>query len=420
MLLALFVTVVINYLDRTNIAIAAIDLTRSLGLSSVQMGLVFSAFAWSYSLCQIPGGILADRIAPRILYPVLLGLWSLVTMLQGLAGSVLLLLVCRVLIGAFEAPSYPINNRVVTSWFSTRERAGAIGFYTSGQFLGLAVLAPVLVAFQAHFGWRCLFYACGLLGLAWAGVWFAIYRDPQADTRVSRTELEALRASGAAVDWGGSRRKALLPSLKEIWSAFANRRMRGVYLGQFCIGTVSIFFLTWFPTYLVQARGIAFDKVGFMAGVPFLCALAGVLLSGAISDWLVRRGVGAGIARKGPVITGILLSCLILGALWAKSNDVALVLMSIAFFGNGMASITWIFVSLLAPRDQLGLVGGVFNLVGGLSAAVTPTVIGVLVRAQDFSGALIYVTAVTLIGLAAYTFWVGPLDERTESAKELD
>ena len=412
--ITLFVTVVINYLDRTNISVAAIELSRDLGLTRVETGLVFSAFAWSYSLCQIPGGIVADRVRPRTLYPALLVLWSVATLFQGLAGTFLVLIVCRVLIGVFEAPSYPINNRIVTSWFGKSERAGVIGFYTSGQYLGLAVLAPALFAFQAAFGWRALFFACGAIGIFWAWIFRTTYRDPDEGPATTEENREVLRNSGAIVEWqarDGAKPRGV-PTRSEWAEVLQSRELWGIYLGQFCIGTVAIFFLTWFPTYLVESRGMSIDRVGFAAASPFLGALLGVLLSGFLSDWLVRRGVAPGLARKGPVLFGVALSASMLGAIGARSDAVVIAFMTLAFFGNGMASITWVFVSLLAPPGRAGLTGGVFNFVGGLSAAITPLVIGFLVDGRDFTSALVYVSCVGLVGIGLYILLVGRLDQR--------
>ena len=138
----LFVSVVINYLDRANLSIAAPLLGKDLAIDSVKMGLVFSAFGWSYVFCQVPGGWLVDRVHPRTLYAILIALWSVATALLGFSAGLAMLFALRLAIGALEAPSFPINNRVVTTWFPERERATAIGFYTSGQFVGLAFLTP--------------------------------------------------------------------------------------------------------------------------------------------------------------------------------------------------------------------------------------------------------------------------------------
>jgi ACS family D-galactonate transporter-like MFS transporter len=139
----LFVSVVINYLDRSSISIAGPHIADDLGLSPVQMGLIFSAFAWAYSPLQIPGSFLVDRIVPRVLYPIAIALWSLFSFLQGFAGSLWQLFALRMGVGASEVPSYPMNNRIITTWLPEKERATAVGVYVSGQYVGLAFLSPV-------------------------------------------------------------------------------------------------------------------------------------------------------------------------------------------------------------------------------------------------------------------------------------
>ncbi|RAG60337.1 MFS transporter, partial [Burkholderia multivorans] len=129
---------------------------------------------------QIPGGWLVDKVSPRVLYAGALALWSAATLLLGFAGSFVGVIVLRLAVGALEAPAYPINNRVVTTWFPTRERASAIGGYTSGQFVGLAFLTPVLAWLQVHLGWHMVFVATGLAGIVWAAIWYAVYREPRA------------------------------------------------------------------------------------------------------------------------------------------------------------------------------------------------------------------------------------------------
>src|SRR5664279_430805 len=163
MLAAVFITVVINYMDRTNISVAGSLIAKELQLDSVRMGTIFSAFSWTYATFQIPGGLLADRFGARVLYSAILILWSLATIALGFAIGFVVIILIRMLIGAFEAPAYPINNRIVTSWFPENERAGAIATYTSGQFIGLAFLTPVLTIVQYYAGWRGLFILTGLV-----------------------------------------------------------------------------------------------------------------------------------------------------------------------------------------------------------------------------------------------------------------
>jgi len=406
----IFITVVINYMDRSNISVAAFAITEELDLSTVQMGLIFSAFAWTYSALQIPGGIVVDYVRPRILYPFLLVLWSLATLIQGFVGSIAALIGCRAAIGVFEAPSYPCNNKIVTSWFPEKERASAIAVYTSGQFIGLAFLTPALVLIQTYMGWRGLFIVSGIIGLIWAVVWYVLYRDPINHSKVSQEELDYIEEGGGLIHTISIEKQEQHFSWGDIKEAFTHRKLWGIYLGQFCLGSLFVFFLTWFPTYLVKYRGLDFIKSGFLASLPFLAAFVGVLLSGFTSDALVRKGYSNEFARKAPVLVGMFLSLSIIGANYTDSTSLIIFFLSLAFFGNGLASIAWVFVSLLAPKRLIGLIGGVFNFIGGLAAVITPIVIGYLVTDGNFEPALFYIGALAFLGFCSYLFLVGKVE----------
>lgn len=404
----MFVGVVINYMDRSNLSLAAPLLGRDLNLSPVQLGLIFSAFGWSYAVLQIPGGMLVDRVKPRILYAVMLFGWSVATCLQAVVNGFSALFGLRVLLGTFEAPSYPVNNRVVTTWFPERERARATAFYTSGQYVGIAFFTPLLVYIQASFGWRGMLFFSGAAGVVYSALWFIFYRDPR-DSQVSAAELEYIRQGGGLVD-AGEKTDAGTGGWSEFRHVLKNRSIWGVFVGQFCLSSILWFFLTWFPTYLVKYRGMTTIKMGFMASLPFLAAYVGILCSGFLSDFLLKRGFSVGFARKVPVIMGLVLATAIIGANYVQDQAAVILFMSLAFFGNGMASITWTFVSALAPKTMIGLTGGVFNFMGNLSAVAVPIVIGYLAKDGHFESALIFIGSLALIGALSYMFIVGKVD----------
>ncbi|WP_168231469.1 MFS transporter [Collimonas pratensis] len=410
-MLLLFVTVVINYLDRSNLSIAAPELMRELAIDPVHAGWVFSAFGWTYAAMQIPGGWLVDRVAPRVLYALALALWSLATICLGFIGSFVGLFALRLLVGALEAPAYPINNRVVTTWFPERERATAIGFYTSGQFVGLAFLTPLLAWLQQRYGWHMVFVSTGLTGVAWAAIWYLVYREPRQFKGANQAEIELIRAGGGLVDiaQASSMQKPGF-SIADLKLVLSRRKLWGIYLGQYAVNSTLWFFLTWFPTYLVKYRGMDFIKSGFLASLPFLAAFLGVLSSGVFSDWLIRKGASLGVARKVPIIGGLLISTSIIGANYTDSTAWIIVFMAIAFFGNGFASISWSLVSSLAPAKMLGLTGGVFNFIGNLAAITTPLAIGFLVSGNSFAPAITYVAVMALVGALSYILLVGKVE----------
>jgi MFS transporter, ACS family, D-galactonate transporter len=188
----------------------------------------------------------------------------------------------------------------------------------------------------------------------------------------------------------------------------------GIFIGQFAVNSTLWFFLTWFPTYLVEYRGLSFIKTGFLSSLPFLAAFVGVLSAGFLSDFLVKKGVSKDKARKAPIITGLLLSTSIIGANYVDSPGLIVMFMSIAFFGNGFASITWVFVSLLAPKRLIGMTGGVFNFIGGTASIIIPIVIGFLVKGGNFAPALTFIACVTLMGALSFIFLVGKVERVQE------
>jgi ACS family D-galactonate transporter-like MFS transporter len=414
-MLMIFICVVITYLDRSNISITAPSMRKELGLDTVQMGWVLSAFGWTYAFCQMPGGWLVDRIRPRYFYPGILVLWSLATALLGIVGSFISLFLIRLLIGALEAPSYMINNQVVTSWFPDRERAGAIGFYISGQFIGLAFLQPLLVWLVVEHGWRAVFFTTGIGGVVWGLVWLLAYRAPRESRRVNAAELELIETGGGLVDLGtaDANKQKRKFSWADLGTVFKYRKLWGVYIGQFAVTSSQWFFLTWFPTYLVEFRHLSILKSGIYVSLPFIAAFIGVQLSGFASDRILRSGRSLGTARKSPIIFGLLLSSSIVGANYVDAPELVIAFMCLAFFGNGMASIGWSLISHVAPRELIGLTGGTFNFISNLSGITTPLIIGYLAQGGNFAPGLTYIATVAVIGALAYILMIGKL-ERVE------
>jgi MFS transporter, ACS family, D-galactonate transporter len=406
----LFVTVAINYLDRSNLSVAATDLARELKLDPVRLGIVFSGFGWAYAFSQVPAGWLVDRVDLRILYALAAALWSVATLAQGLAADFAMLLGLRLLVGLFEAPAFPISSTLVTRWFPERERAGAIGFYTSGQYIGLAFLTPLLALAQRHLGWRSVFFFTGGLGLAWAIAWYLLYRDPAQSRLLGARERDHIRSGGGWVEAQPRVRRAARLHLADLAFVLTQRKLWGIYLGQFALSALPWFFLTWFPTYLVTSRHLDLVQAGFFSAWPFLAAFVGVIAGGFFSDFLAKRGASPSTARKAPIIAGMVLSASIVGANFVDDPRWVIVILTVAFFGNGFASITWVLVSLIAPRRLLGLTGGVFNFFGNLSAIFVPLLVGVIVKRSGYAPALALVAALALAGALSYVLLVGRVE----------
>jgi ACS family D-galactonate transporter-like MFS transporter len=204
----IIIATAINYLDRANLSIAAPLVKKDLHISTVEMGLIFSAFSWTYAALQIPGGWILERKGPRIVFGVALLLWSIVTGCISLARGFTSLLLLRLGLGVAETPAFPANNALVSRWFPTRERGLATGSYTAGEYVGLAIAAPLLAWMATQYGWHSVFYLTGGLGFVFAFVWLAsstsnraAARSPRrgwraAATRSSPTSSSCCAASG--------------------------------------------------------------------------------------------------------------------------------------------------------------------------------------------------------------------------------
>lgn len=398
----------INYLDRTVLGVAAPYLTKDLGLTPTEMGLVFSAFSWSYAALQIPGGIFLDKFGTRFTYFIAIACWSLFTALMGVVGSLKGLIVTRIGIGIFEAPCFPANSRVLATWFPQHERARATSVYSVGMNFGLGFLSVPLFWITQQFGWRGLFLIVGSIGIVFSFVWWALYRNPGEHAAVNQAELDYIEAGGG-LEYKG---QPVEFKWHYIGALLKHRQVIGASIGQFGGNSTLVFFLTWFPTYLVTARGMTFIKAGIMTSVPYIAAAVGVVLAGYVSDTILKRTGSANWARKLPIVSGLLLASTIILANYVpvENNGLVIVIMSIAFFGQGMTNLGWTVVSDIAPKKLIGLTGGIFNFSANLAGIITPIVIGVTYEATGtFVGPLIYIAAVALLGAFAYSVILGDI-----------
>lgn len=414
LLVAALITVgtMLNYLDRAVLGVAAPSMMSELHIDPVLMGIVFSAFSWTYAAAQIPGGAFLDRMGSRLTYFFSVGLWSVFTLLQGFASGLVSLLTLRLGLGVAEAPCFPTNSRILGSWFPQHERARATGAYSIGQYFGLAFLSPLLFWIVGEFGWRSLFIAAGVAGILFAFVWLRLYREPHESRSINAAELAYIEAGG-----GLNRQATLTPfRWRNIARLMRHRQIVGASIGQFAGNSTLVFFLTWFPTYLAVERNMEWIKVGFYAVLPFIAASAGVVIGGVVSDLIIQRTGSANLGRKLPILTGLLLASTIVLANFVNSNEAVVAILSIAFFGQGMVNLGWTLITDIAPKNLMGLTGGVFNLCANLAGIVTPLVIGFIVaRTDSFFYALAYIAVVAIIGALSYIFVVGDV-KRVEIA----
>jgi ACS family glucarate transporter-like MFS transporter len=424
----LFIVTTVNYADRASISIAGPEIRKALGLSPVEMGFVFSAFAWSYVAAQLPGGWLLDRFGSKITYFFSIFLWSLFTMLTGAVGflsgaaAVGALFVLRFAVGAAEAPSFPGNSRITSAWFPTHERGLASALFNAAQYFATVIFAPLMGWLVHAFGWQSVFVVMGGLGIALAFVWLKVIHGPKDHPSVSAGELKYIEEGGALVDLDGAKRHAQPPAVDTfacIKELLGNRMLLGVYIGQYCINTLTYFFLTWFPVYLVQERHMTILKAGFVASLPAIAGFLGGVVGGAISDRLAKAGFSLSMSRKVPIVCGMLLSMSMIACNYIDTDAVVVAVMALAFFGKGVGALGWAVVADTSPKEAGGLSGALFNTFGNIAGITTPIVIGYILQGTgSFAGALVYVGANAAVAIFSYVFIVGEI-KRVKLVKSL-
>jgi len=320
-----------------------------------------------------------------------------------------------------QAPVFPGNGRIVAAWFPTSERGRASAIFNASQYFSLVLFAPLMGWIANEFGWKECFLFAGLIGLALAVVWFRVIHSVKSHPRISLTEVELIEHGGglASLDSSGRSHANTLTWPAVRW-LLGNRMLAGIYLGQYCITTLTWFFLTWFPVYLAETRHVSIVKVGFLAAFPALCGFAGGILGGAVSDRLLRAGYSLTVARKAPIVAGMLLAVTMVACNAVHTSLGVTLLMSLAFFGKGFGALGWTVISDTSPRSLIGVNGGLFNLIGNLAGVTTPIVIGLIVKhTGSFEYALIFVAATALLAIVAYLPIVGEI-KRLEAPATLN
>lgn len=413
----------VAYADRAILSIAGPGIAKEFSLNHIQLGYVLSAFSWAYVIGQIPGGLLLDRLGTKAVYGATLVMWSVATILVGFVGKFTsdvsialgLLFALRFALGFIEAPSFPANSRVTVMWFPKEERGLATSLFASASYFAVAIFSPLAGWLTAKYGWPAPFFALGLIGIASAGVWLRVMHEPRKHPRVSQAELDHMLAGGAMIDIDSTQERTSRPAMsgKALRVLLSNRMLWCSYIGQYCVIALSYFFITWFPIYLVQARGMNIMEAGLATMVPAIAGFLGGIVGGVISDLLIRRGWSVSWARKTPYIVGMAVGCCLIFSAFTESNTVIVLLMTVAFFGKGAAAGagTWAVVCDTAPREAVGLAGAIFNCVGNIGGIVTPIVFGYIVQATGgYTAGLYFVAAHCLVAAVIYLLFMGKIE----------
>lgn len=411
---ATFVMIItaIAYVDRVNLSVAAPVLTKEFGTNAAVMGVLLSSFTWTYTLLNLPAGMLVDRVRIRILYSLALLVWAVSSVLTALVNSVGAMFGPRLLLGVGEAPFAPAAIRTLADWLPRAERGTGSSMFISGVALGSAVGPPGLAALVASYGWRSAFVATGVLSLLAAVLWFAWYRHPIDDTRLSAQERALILADQEEPAQPGRAPWSTIVRHRDVWAITG---------GYFCLLYILYTFITWLPSYLVHDRGLSVLGSGFATSIPWAVAFVAGLLGGRISDAALRRGVSTLNARKIPLVGGMVAALAILGTALSASAAWALVFLAVSTAGIIVAN-GQVWAATQDVMHRLGLAGsatGFINCLGNVGGILGPIVTGALAYATDsFVVPLAVAAGLALAGALAWGLGMrsAPRTERVEVA----
>jgi MFS family permease len=387
-LILLWLSVFLNYIDRSNLSIAAPLLKGELGLSATQLGVLLSAFFWTYACLQIPAGWLVDRFEVKWVFAGGFLIWSAATAVTGVLHSFGALLAVRVVLGMGESAAYPSYSKIIANHFPVERRGFANSVVASGLCFGPSFGMLFGGTLMGQFGWRPFFVTLGLASLLWIGPW----------------SIWMPRAKSHADD--GNKKG---PGLQEI---VARRAWVATALGLFAMNYVNYFLLTWLPFYLVRERGFSMNAMAEVGGAIMLTAAVSAVVSGKLSDRWIRAGATTTRIRSGFIVTGNLMTGTLLMAAVVAPRDVSVGLLMLVGVGFGMASANvWAITQTLAGPRVAGRWAGSQNFIGNLSGAVAPALTGVLVdRTGHFFWPFLITGAVAWSGAAVWTFLLGPIE----------
>jgi sugar phosphate permease len=392
---------IINYIDRGSLAIANTTIRADLGISATRMGVLLSIFSMSYALSQLPMGLLLDRLGERIVLGAGMFVWSATQAATGLIGSFTSFVAARIGLGLGESPYVVGAVKTVNDWFDVRDRATPTGIFNSCTAFGQAMAPPILTVAMLACGWRGMFMLIGIPGVLLSIVWFAFYRD--------RNRVQLDDAERAYLEASGPRSAVARITLSQWLGLFRLRTMWGMMLGFGGINYTAWLYMTWMPNYLEAEHHISVRATGLIAVIPFFCGGVGMLLSGFIADFLVRRGMAPIKTHRTILVAGMTCSGLstllvpyIHGAT-AAAFGIGMALFFIYLAGNS----GWGLVQSIAPAGIVASVGTIQNFGSFVFASMAPILTGWLLdRTHSFHLTLTICCMVTIGCALSYVFVV--------------
>lgn len=403
------VGIVINYFDRVNISVALTPVQKEFHLSSGDMGIILSAFFWSYTILQLPVGAWLDKIGIKWLMRVGTIIWTIATLLIAIANGFGLILLARLLLGVGESAAFPGASKATGYWFPVKERGLATSAFDAAAKFSNVIGAPLVAFVVIAYGWQAGFVLTGLLSLFYTILFWVFYHDPSESSVLSEQERRYIVEGGAQPE-----RVVPVNTFANYGFLLRQAKIWGLTIGFTAYNYSFYLFLTWLPGYLQKQLHLSVLSSGWYTVIPWLIAtLTDIFIGGVLVDFLIARGRDMTRVRKILITIGMLLGLAIIGAAFTSSALVATIWISIALGGLAFAApIIWSIPSLIAPRGAVGSVGSIMNFFGNIAGIVAPLVAGFVFDAtQSFTANFLIAGAILVVGILCILLLLGKIEQ---------
>jgi len=399
-MILLFLAGVVNYLDRSALSIAAPFITDDLSLTPTQMGIIFSSFSVGYAIFNFLGGMASDKYGAKLTLFVAMIIWSIFSGAVALAAGFASLIIIRVLFGMGEGPLSATINKMINNWFPADQRASAIGLANSGTPLGGAIAGPIVGFIAIAYSWKISFLLIMIIGLIWSIAWWKFVKEKpsQAAAEVNEEKQETSNSKLPLTFY--------LKQKTVLFTAFAF----------FSYNYILFFFLTWFPSYLVDARGMSVENMSIITVIPWILGFIGLAAGGFVSDYFLKKFVGKGVlfSRKIVLVTCLFASAVCIGfagLVTTTISAVTLVAFSV-FFLYLTGAIYWAIIQDVVDQKNVGSVGGFMHFLANTAGIIGPTLTGYIVdKSGTYTVAFLLAGALAIFASLAVIRFVRPINK---------
>ncbi len=400
--------ILVSFLDRINLSVAAPQLQRVFDLGPADLGFLLSAYSWTYTALQIPMGLAVDRLGVTRIGRWGSLLWTIASGVTAVAGGFWGIVAARLLLGIAEAPSFPAVSKATGHWFPRNERARATAIFDASAKFSNVLGIPLIGIAVVRLGWRWGFGITSAISFVYFVAFCVLYRDPSGDARLSRREREYIISGGAVPEGasgaGTSDMMGYLLRQPKVW---------GLTIGFGAYGYSFYLFLTWLPAYLVSTSGMGILKSLSFTATPWAVAtLTDLAVGGWLIDALIARGADETRVRKTVLVAGMLLGLAVVGATRTTNPLWAIFWLSISLGGLAAAApVGWSLPSLIAPKGGVGAVGGIMNFAVNAMGIAAPIATGLIVKyTHSFTDAFLAAAVILVIGILAFVVLLGKIE----------